>query len=64
VVIGAMPPVTDGAQVVRFGELGVAVGTTLGTTDGASGWIGGACGATLGTEGGVVIECSGTRSGE
>jgi hypothetical protein len=59
-----MPPVTDGAQVMRFGGLGVAVGTTLGTTAGVNGWIGGACGATLGTDGGVVIECLGTRSGE
>jgi hypothetical protein len=58
-----MPPVTDGAQVIRFPGLDVAVGTTLGTIAGARGWIGEAFGATLGTDGGVVIELSGTGKG-
>jgi hypothetical protein len=65
VVIGAMLPVTDSAQVMRFGGLGVAGGATLGTTSGAFGWIGGgACRATLGTAGGVVIAFSGNGNGE
>jgi hypothetical protein len=59
-----MPPVTEGAQVVRFGGLVVAVGATLGTTDGVFGWIGEAVGATLGTDGGVVFEFSGKGNGE
>jgi hypothetical protein len=63
VVIGAMPPVTDGAQVIRFRGLDVAVNATLVTIDGTLGWVGEAIGATLGTDGGVVIELSGTGKG-
>jgi hypothetical protein len=59
-----MPPVTDGAQVIRFRGLDVAVGATLGTIAGELGWIGEAIGATLGADGGVVIELSGAGQGE
>jgi hypothetical protein len=59
-----MPRVNDGAQVIRFRGLDVAVGATLGTIAGALGWIGEAIGATLGTDDGVVIELSGTGKGE
>jgi hypothetical protein len=58
-----MPPVTDGAQVIRLrGD--VAAGATLGTIAGALVGVGEAGGATLGTDGGVVIALSGEWKGE
>jgi hypothetical protein len=59
-----MPPVTDGAQVMRFGGVEVTVGSTLGTVDWGFGWIGEGVGATLGTDGAVVNELSGAGKGE
>jgi hypothetical protein len=59
VVIGAMPPVTDGAQVMRFVGVEVTVGSTLGTVAWAFGWSGEDVGVTLGTDGVVVNELPG-----
>jgi hypothetical protein len=59
-----MPPVTDGAQVMRFGGVEVTVGYTLGTVARGWGWIVAGVGATLGIAGTVVNELSGTGRGE
>jgi hypothetical protein len=59
-----MPPVTDGAHVMRFGGAEVTVGSTPGTVARGFGWIGEGVGATLGTAGAVGNELSGAGQGE
>jgi hypothetical protein len=60
-----MPPVTVGAQVMRFGVLVVAVGATLGTDAWALlGLFGVGVDATLGTDAGTGEEDTGSVEGD
>jgi hypothetical protein len=59
-----MPPVTDGAQVIRLRGVGVAAGATLRTITGALDGVAEAGVSTLGTDGGAVIALSGAGKGE
>jgi hypothetical protein len=59
-----MPPVTDGAQVIRLRGVGVAAGATLVTIAGALDGVLVAGVTALGTDGGAVIVLSGARKGE
>jgi hypothetical protein len=66
VAIGAMPPVTEGAQVMCFGVSGVVIGATLGNDEGVlecwtAAGIGGCDGAYSGAA--KEVNCGGSDDG-